>query len=95
MDGGSRTGQDNEPRNSLESQLHGTIIVPSHIPGSNSGTSVSGNTKDASSINLVVGKSCFKKDKEGKKQDDEVTTVDDTKELHESNLEMTDFLTAW
>ena len=80
-----------------ETQQHGTIIVRSRVPGDSSATKTSTETKDTSSINLVVGTGCFKKDKETRraKLEDATPMMNDTRDLTDSNSEMTDFVTAW
>ena len=85
-----------DSKKNIETQQHGTIFVPNRIPIQSSATNGSSQNKETSSINLVVGTGCFKKETESEKQADEISMMNDTRELPDSNVEMaTDFVTSW
>ena len=88
---------DKNSRKSSEIKQHGTIIVPHRIPGHSLALNNSSEKKDTSSINAVVGKKCFKKEKEIKntKQKDEVCAVNVDMEEADSSSDITDYVTEW
>jgi hypothetical protein len=85
---------DENTNKSSETQQRGTIIVPSHIPGHSSAADSLSETKDTSSIKIVVGKRCFKKEKKVKNTTQKDEVIDDVEEV-DSNSDMTDYVTAW
>lgn len=77
-------------------QQHGTIIVPNRLAADTPTTRISSDAKDASSINLIVGTGCFKKDNDATtaKRKDDVSNMD--QELSaDSSEEMAEFVTSW
>ena len=58
---------------------------------------ISAETKGTSSINLVVGTGCFKKEKQVKstRKEDKICSMDTATELTDSTSEITDLVTAW
>ena len=80
-----------------QTQQRETIFVPNRLPSNSLGTMISAETKGTSSINLVVGTGCFKKEKQVKstRKKDKICSMDTATELTDSTSEITDLVTAW
>ena len=93
---GSSNIEDNSRKISQTRQRE-TVFVPIRLPSDSSANINSAETKETSSINLVVGTGCFKKEKqvESTRKDDQICAMDTESELDDSASEITDIVTAW
>ena len=93
---GSSNIEDNS-RKVSQTQQRETVFVPIRLPSDSSATVSPAETKESSSINLVVGTGCFKKEKQVKStwKDDQICAMDTESELDDSASGITDIVTTW